>query len=42
MAQPGSGYYTATKFAVEGLSDALRREIDAWEETAIGAEYPTT
>jgi NAD(P)-dependent dehydrogenase (short-subunit alcohol dehydrogenase family) len=27
MAQPGSGYHSATKFAVEGLSDALRKEV---------------
>jgi NAD(P)-dependent dehydrogenase (short-subunit alcohol dehydrogenase family) len=27
MAQPGSGYYSASKFAVGGLSDALRREL---------------
>lgn len=27
MAQPGSGYYSATKFAVGGLSDALRKEV---------------
>lgn len=27
MAQPGSGYYSATKFAVGGLSDALRKEL---------------
>ena len=27
MAQPGSGYYSATKFAVAGLSDALRKEV---------------
>jgi NAD(P)-dependent dehydrogenase (short-subunit alcohol dehydrogenase family) len=27
MAQPGSGYYAATKFAVGGLSDALRKEV---------------
>ena len=27
MAQPGSGYSSATKFAVGGLSDALRKEV---------------
>lgn len=27
LAAPGSGYYSATKFAVEGLSDALRKEL---------------
>jgi NAD(P)-dependent dehydrogenase (short-subunit alcohol dehydrogenase family) len=27
MAQPGSGFYSATKFAVGGLSDALRKEL---------------
>jgi NAD(P)-dependent dehydrogenase (short-subunit alcohol dehydrogenase family) len=27
MAQPGSGYYSPTKFAVEGMSDALRKEL---------------
>lgn len=28
LAMPGSAYYSATKFALEGLSDALRRECD--------------
>lgn len=28
LAMPGSAYYSATKFALEGLSDALRKEVD--------------
>lgn len=28
LAMPGSAYYSATKFALEGLSDALRRECE--------------
>jgi NADP-dependent 3-hydroxy acid dehydrogenase YdfG len=28
MAHPGSGFYSATKFAVGGLSDALRKEVN--------------
>lgn len=27
LALPGSAYYSATKFAVEGMSDALRKEV---------------
>jgi NAD(P)-dependent dehydrogenase (short-subunit alcohol dehydrogenase family) len=27
MAQPGSGFYSATKFAVAGVSEALRKEL---------------
>ncbi|MDR1075016.1 MAG: SDR family NAD(P)-dependent oxidoreductase [Xanthomonadaceae bacterium] len=28
LAMPGSAYYSATKFALEGLSDALRKEVE--------------
>jgi short-subunit dehydrogenase len=28
MAQPGSGFYSATKFAVAGMSEALRKELN--------------
>lgn len=28
LAMPGSAYYSATKFALEGLSDALRNEVE--------------
>lgn len=28
LAMPGSAYYSATKFALEGVSDALRREME--------------
>ena len=28
VGNPGSGYYAATKFAVEGLSDALAKEVE--------------
>src|SRR3984957_19902747 len=27
MAAPGSGFYSASKFAVEGMYDALRKEV---------------
>lgn len=28
VSNPGSGYYTATKLALEGVSDALRKEVE--------------
>lgn len=28
FAAPGSGFYSATKFAIEGMSDALRKELE--------------
>ncbi len=27
MSMPGSGYYSATKYAIKGMSDALRKEV---------------
>ncbi|WP_286955125.1 MULTISPECIES: SDR family NAD(P)-dependent oxidoreductase [Corynebacterium] len=30
VSNPGSGHYTATKVALEGLSDALNREVAYW------------
>jgi len=30
FAMPGAASYSATKFAVQGLSDSLRREVDVW------------
>ncbi|MGI4813441.1 MAG: oxidoreductase [Janthinobacterium lividum] len=38
MSQPGSGYYSATKFAVAGASDALRKEVSPLGISVIVAE----
>jgi len=38
FAAPGSGYYAATKFALEGMSDALRQEVGPLGIKVIVAE----
>lgn len=38
MATPTTAVYSATKFAVEGLSDALRRELSPWGIKVIKIE----
>ncbi|MGW8797351.1 SDR family NAD(P)-dependent oxidoreductase [Streptomyces sp. NPDC055775] len=37
---PGFGYYRAAKFAIEGLTDALRHEVAPFSITVLAVEPP--